>query len=418
MKYWSLFISVFLILLISCSKSEITLPPKNSDANLNGTTFIDGSVMKKMEGIYVQENGSDNLGKEFVCKVSKFRVSFFSNKDGIFIILKYGLNPANGSIQFSGFWRYSETTKQGNINFAMSAAGGATDLLNGIISNLKLDGEFFNGGSSGTSLSLKYDKPFSQYAIDHEFIVFAHHGVQTTANPPYAENSLGGVLHDEDYGVTGLEFDVRMTKDNVPICIHDASINVRLTEKGPISGDWDQYSFPFITQYLRLIDGQKLPSVEQALTAFVDSTTLKYFWMDIKGNPNIFKYLEPIVRNAYARAATKNRNVTIFAGLPTDDVIGDFNNNPSYGLATNPLPTLCELSIDCAIENKSSFFGPRYSEGLLLADVEKAHANNIKVISWTLNSKGIIKDYLKNGQFDGFITDYPAYVVYSYYTTF
>ena len=417
MKYWSSFISFFLILLISCSKSEITLPPKNSDSNLSGTTFIDGSVMKKMEGIYVQQNGSDNLGKQFVCKVSKFKVSFFSNKDGIFIILKYGFK-SDGSIQFSGFWRYSELTNQGNIYFEMAATDGATDLLNGIISSIKLQGEFLNGGSSGTSLSLKYDKPFSQYAIDHEFMVFAHHGVQTTANPPYAENSLGGVLHDEDHGVTGLEFDVRMTKDNIPICIHDASINVRLTQKGPLSGDWDQYGFKFITEHLRLIDGQKLPSVEQALTAFVDSTTLKYFWMDVKGNPNIFKYLEPIVRNAYARAASKNRTVTIFAGLPSDDVISDYNNNPSYGLAANPLPTLCELSVDCAIANKSSFFGPRYSEGLLLSDVEKAHANNIKVISWTLNSKGIIRDYLKNGKFDGFITDYPAYVVYNYYTMF
>src|SRR6478609_3432069 len=319
MKYWSLLFSISLILLISCSKSEITLPPKNSDANLVGTSFIDGSVMKKMEGIYALETGDNGLGQQFVCKVSKFRVSFFSNKDGIFIILKYGLK-SDGSIQFSGFWRYSELTDQGNIYFEMSAGNGATDLLNGIISNIKLQGKFLNGSSN---ISLKYDKPFSQYAIDHEFMVFAHHGVQTTANPPYAENSLGGVLHDEDYGVTGLEFDVRMTKDNVPICIHDPSINVRLTEKGPISGDWDQYSFPFITQHLRLIDGQKLPSVEQALTAFVDSTTLKYFWMDVKGNPNIFKYLEPIVRNAYARAASKNRTVTIFAGLPSDDVIQD-----------------------------------------------------------------------------------------------
>ena len=417
MKYWNSFFSVSLILLISCSKSEITLPPKNSDSNLQGATFIDGSVMKKMEGIYVQENGSDNLGKQFVCKVSKFKVSFFSNKDGIFIILKYGFNPVDGSIQFSGFWRYSETTTQGNIHFSMSSTNGATDLLNGIISNLKLEGEFLNG-NSGQDLSLKYDRPFSQYATSHEFMVFAHHGVQTTANPPYAENSLGGVLNDEDYGVTGLEFDVRMTKDNVPICIHDPSINVRLTLKGPLSGKWDQYSFPFISQYVSLIDGQKVPSVEQVVNAFVDSTTLKYLWMDIKGNPNIFKYLEPIVRNAYTRAASKNRDVTIFAGMPSEDVIQDFNNNPDYGLAANPLPTLCEQSVDLAIQNKSSFFGPRYSEGLLLADVEKAHANNIKVISWTLNSKGIIKDYLKNGKFDGFITDYPAYVVYNYYTMF
>jgi glycerophosphoryl diester phosphodiesterase len=54
----------------------------------------------------------------------------------------------------------------------------------------------------------------------------------------------------------------------------------------------------------------------------------------------------------------------------------------------------------------------------LLEDVVKAHANGIKVISWTLNDKGLIKNYLQNGEFDGFITDYPAYVVYDYYTMF
>jgi hypothetical protein len=38
------------------------------------------------------------------------------------------------------------------------------------------------------------------------------------------------------------------------------------------------------------------------------------------------------------------------------------------------------------------------------------------VISWTLNDKGLIKNYIQNGQFDGFISDYPAYVVYDFYT--
>jgi glycerophosphoryl diester phosphodiesterase len=424
MKSWNSFFLFCMMACLSCSKSEITLPPFNADSNLENTTFIDGAIMKKMEGIYLLSNGSEKLGKEFVCKVSKFKVSFFSNKEGIFIILKYGFNPADGSIQFSGFWRYSENTTQGNILFSLSSADGADDLLKGMVSNFKLNGDFFQGNANGESLSLKYEKQFSQYALDHEFMVFAHHGVETTSNPPYAENSIKGVLNVEDYGVSGIEFDIRMTKDNVPVCIHDPTINVRLTQKGPLSGNWDQYSFSFISEYIRLIDGQKVPSVEQVLTAFIDSTTLKYFWMDIKGNPDVFKHLEPVVRNAYAHAASKNRNVIIFAGLPSSDVIGQFNMQPTYS-ANNPgfsyslpLPTLCEESLQKAIDNRSSFFGPRFSQGLLLDEVEKAHSQGIKVISWTLNGKNIIKDYLKNGKFDGFITDYPAYVVYNFYTLY
>ncbi len=419
MKYTTLYIVATLLILLGCSKSEITPPGNNEDANLLNTAPISGTTMKKMEGIYKLVDGSSGLGVQFVCKVSKNRVSFFSNQDGIFMILKYGYKTSDGSIQFSGFYRYSEFPTQGNIHFSISVTEGAADLLDGVLSNLKLRGIFSND-----SLTLHYDHAFSDYAIKNPFMIFAHHGVQTTSNPPYAENSLNGVLNDENYGNTGLEFDVRMTSDHVPICIHDATINTRLTQKGPLSGKWYQYPFPFISEYVRLIDGQKIPSVEQVLNYFVDSTTLKYVWLDIKGNTDIFKYLEPVVRNAYAKAVAQNRDVVIFSGLPSADVIAEFNkqptyksNNPAYAYAL-PLPTLAEQTIDVALENGSKFFGPRYSQGLLLDDVEKAHSNGIKVVSWTLNSKGLVLDYLKNGKFDGFISDYPAYVVYDFYTMF
>jgi len=106
--------------------------------------------------------------------------------------------------------------------------------------------------------------------------------------------------------------------------------------------------------------------------------------------------------------------VVLFAGLPSADVIDELHKQPSYA----DLPTLCEQSVDLAIENGSKFYGPRFTEGLVLDAVKKAHSNGIKVISWTLNDKALIKNYLQNGQFDGFISDYPAYVVYDFYTLF
>ena len=398
-----------LLLLAGCRKNEITPPPSNNDENLVNTQSVAGAVMKKMEGIYTLNTGSASLGNQFVCKVSRFKVSFFSDKEGIFIILKYGLNAADGSIQFSGFWRYSEKKDQGNIQFSISAANGATDLLNGIVKQLTL-----TGVNAGNDMQLIYQRPFSAIAINKDFMFMGHHGVQTTSDPPYPENSLLGVLNAEDFGVRGLEFDVRLTKDNVPICVHDATIDTRLTQKGPLSGNWDQYTFNLISSYVRLLDGEKVPSVEQVLNTFIDSTNLSFMWLDVKGNTDIFRYLEPVIRKAYARAATQNRKVIFFAGLPSAKVIDEFHKQPSYA----DLPTLCEQSVDLAIENKSKFFGPRFTEGLILDDVAKAHSNGIKVISWSINDKGLIKYYLQNGQFDGFISDYPAYVVYDYYTMF
>lgn len=423
MKF-ALFIELLLVVtLLGCSKSEITAPPEGDDANLAGTIalpFVGPATIKSMEGIYALSQGNQSLGTTFVCRVSKKKVSFFSNSGGLHIVLKYGYKASDGSIQFSGFYRYSESPTQGNIQFQVSDADGATDLLNGIIANIKLKGVF-----SGNQLELAFERVFTAYATTNPYLIFAHHGIQTTVDPPYAENSLNMIMNAEDYGVTGLELDVRLTKDNVPILIHDATINTRLTKKGPLFGSWDLYSFALISEFVTLIDGQKVPSVEQALNAFIDETTLTYFWMDIKGNPEVFKYLEPIVRKAYKRAADLGRSVVIFAGLPSSDVIAELKKQPTYqgGNPSDPnytlaLPTLAEETVDKAIENGCQYFGPRYTLGLLLPEVQKAHDNGIKVISWTLNSRGLITNYLQNGKFDGMITDYPTYVVYDFYTMF
>lgn len=407
LAYWPL----VLIMFFSCSKNQLTLPPDNPDTNLIGTAPISNTVMKNMEGIYALSGGSSDLGSEFVCKISKNRVSFFSDKEsGIFFILKYGYKQSDGSIQFSGFWRYSQNATQGTISFSVAGADGASDLLlNGIVTHLQLKGSF---NPPQQPISLQYKRPFSQYVLSHEFSIFAHHGVQTTANPPYAQNSIEGVLYDEDYGVNGLEYDVRLTKDNVPICMHDADFDIRLTEKGPVYGDFNLYNYDFLENYIRLVDGQKIPSLALALQVFIDSTTMKYFWMDVKGDPDVFKYMEPVVRNAYARAQATNRDVVIFADLPTEDVITEYKKQPSYGA---DLPCMCELSMQDAIDNNCKYFGPRFSLGLLLDDVNRGHTLGIKSFSWTLNDFPTIQKYLQNGKFDGFDTDYPAIVIYQYY---
>ena len=327
MKFSRSLVLLLVVIFLGCSKSEITPPPEGDDPNLAGTTalpFVGPATIKTMEGIYTLSEGNQSLGTTFVCRVSKYKVSFFSNNGGLHIVLKYGYKASDGSIQFSGFYRYSESPTQGKIQFRISATGGSDDLLNGIITNVKLEGMF-----SGNQLALTYERPFTAYATNNPFMVFAHHGIQTTVDPPYAENSLNMIMNAEDYGVTGLELDVRLTSDNVPILIHDATINTRLTKKGPLFGSWDLYSFDLISQFVTLVDGQKVPSVKDALAAFIDETTLKYFWMDIKGNAEVFKHLEPIVREAYKHAADQGRDVVIFAGLPSSDVIAELKKQPT-----------------------------------------------------------------------------------------
>jgi glycerophosphoryl diester phosphodiesterase len=403
---------IVLLVFFSCSRNQTTLQPV---IDIGNVSFIPYTKMKPMEAIYEVGSGSTALGTSFVCKVSKYRVSFFGN-GGIFMILKYGLEQVDGSLKFAGFYRYSQDARQGLVNFSMPKADADAFLNTGNISNLTLAGNIENGNGTQTPISLKFTKNFSAYAKTAPFEIYCHHGVQTVANPPFAENSILGVLNDEDYGVNGLEFDVQLTRDSVPIMMHDGNIDIRLTQKSPISGNYVQFSFNFLEQYIRLIDGQKIASLEECLQDFIDSTTMTYFWMDIKGDEGIFQALQPIVLNAQAHAKNVGRNIVIYADMPSTTVIGQFQSYPAYRADTS-LKTMCELTFQDVIDNGCTRWGPRYSRGLLLSDVAQAHAQGIKVISWTLNDKGLIANYIQNGQFDGFISDYPCYVVYDFYTT-
>ncbi len=48
-------------------------------------------------------------------------------------------------------------------------------------------------------------------------IVFAHRGLPVK----FAENSLQGFKYAVEHGAEGVEFDVHLTKDKVPVVMHD-----------------------------------------------------------------------------------------------------------------------------------------------------------------------------------------------------
>ena len=64
---------IFLIVFFSCSRNQTTLQPP---IDIGNVAFIPYTKMKPMEAIYDLASGSDQLGTSFVCKVSKYRVSF------------------------------------------------------------------------------------------------------------------------------------------------------------------------------------------------------------------------------------------------------------------------------------------------------------------------------------------------------
>jgi len=175
-------------------------------------------------------------------------------------------------------------------------------------------------------------------------------------------------------------------------------------QKAGILANLDEVTWDLLKSSVLLTDGQRIPSLEQALTLAVDSTSLRYVWLDIKGNPFVFKFLEPIVRRAMSRAAAKGRKITFISDIPTKEVLAEYYKQPSYA----DLPLMYELGLETAIHLGCKYWGPRWTEGTLVEQVKQAHNVGIKVYAWTINSERYIETYLNAG-FDGMITDYPAY---------
>ena len=63
----------------------------------------------------------------------------------------------------------------------------------------------------------------------------------------------------------------------------------------------------------------------------------------------------------------------------------------------------------------AEFWGPRWTLGLQTAEVEAMHNEGREVITWTLDDPVWIDKYIREGNFDGILTNYPSIVAYYYY---
>ncbi|MGZ2368687.1 glycerophosphodiester phosphodiesterase family protein [Ancylomarina sp. YFZ004] len=98
---------------------------------------------------------------------------------------------------------------------------------------------------------------------DTYVMVVAHRGDWTNA----PENSLQAIKNAIEIGVDIVEFDVRLTKDKIPVLMHDKTIDRTTTGKGKLS-KWklDALNKLFLTDINGKATTHKIPTLEEALT--------------------------------------------------------------------------------------------------------------------------------------------------------
>ena len=412
MKKLSLFIVLFYF--ISCSPDLEVLVPKFGDGSIIADTNpLSPAAKQKMEGIYQVADGSAHFGSRVALKWNGDYLSVFGEKDACYFILQGG--SLESVLFFEGYWRYATNTQTGLAQFRISGASGGDYIISGADSvQIEMVGSFGDdNGLPDQKVSLRYLRPFSGRFDEMKFWIVAHRGAGRTSDMlPASENTLEMIDLAGRFGANAIEIDVKLSQDRVPFLYHDQTINLRLTQKGPMWGDIEDFTFAQLRSFVTLINGEKIPSLREALEFVLNETSIGLVWLDMKSEKNDLPEVIPIQQEIMERAKNMNRELEIFLGLPKEEKINQFLAYPDY----EDILSLNEFEPEDVRRTHSQFWGPRWTLGTQNDAVDQMHQEGRRVITWTMDDPHFIQRYITEGNFDGMVTNYPTLVAYYYYS--
>ena len=202
------------------------------------------------------------------------------------------------------------------------------------------------------------------------------------------ENTLRSFRKALEIGANAVELDVRKTRDNHLIVIHDADVK-RTTDGTGLVADLTLEQ----VKELSTEKGEKIPTLEEALD-FLSNKAKILIELKEQGLE------EKVLAAVQSRKLEKNVILTSFL----EDAlrkIRELDKNVETGLIyakhKNPLKAALNLKAQYLV----AFYKFTHT-----ANVQKAHENGLKIIVWTVNTPEEIAEYAKKGV-DGIASDKP-----------
>lgn len=411
------FLIIILLLLSifnSCTQKIDLLEPEYSDGSiLSGTTVIPEQIKNTLEGIYSISKGTDNFGENVALKWHGEKLFVYGSKNGTYFTLNSGTQDT--AFLFEGSWRHMQNIDVGLLRLKIGVDEGALDLWNNSESpkSIKLKGSFgFNDNPNQKELELEYLRPFSEEALNSNFLIVAHRGgVRNADYIGTSENSIEMIARAEELGGNSIEIDIKLSQDNIPFLYHDRDINLRLVREAPIWGPIEDFTFPQIRTFIKLVNGETIPSLEEALEFVLTKTELRFVWLDMKSEKNAMPIVIPIQQEIMRRAKEMGRDLVVVIGLPSEDKQNLFMQYPGY----EDIESINERSIENVRESNSFVWGPRWTLGSQTDAVRQMHSEGRIAITWTVDQIEFIEKFIYESEFDGFVTNYPTIVAYYNY---
>ncbi|HYK56601.1 MAG TPA: glycerophosphodiester phosphodiesterase family protein [Flavisolibacter sp.] len=370
-----------------------------------------------LEGVYAIEEDKD-FGKQAVLKWSAsltgrdtiHYLSIFCKEDATYFICRG--KEVNDSILLNGYWRKAMNRETGKARFIIRQTNGTADAGHGqkINKEIIIEGMYGKGNDDPTEkISLKYMRPlYTKTPLE----IIAHRGGGRNGDLlPASENSVEIIQLASRLGATGVEIDVQQTRDGVLVLYHDERINDRLTHKTGIRGKLKEYSYAELASQVHLKNGEKIPTLEEALDTIIHKTDLRYVWLDVKDTGYLQKIKE-LQAKAMKAAAAVGRKIEITVGINSEELFKEFKTLSGY----QTIPSLCELDPQYATAMNARIWARMWTEGLQKEDVQKMQATGRRVFVWTIDGDKQITEFMNEGDYDGVVSNHPSLVAYHYYS--
>ena len=408
---------VLLIFFFGCRK-EYEAPVPYTFTNTPGSGRFSASVRQAMEGVYAVTTGSSQFNDQIALKWT-FNISGSDTTHylSIFTGLDAGFFNMEGSSQtdslvVKGFWRklVNTTTGLASLTVKMKHKGQVQPYMGNLAEGdtLVLTGLYGeNTAAPSQPVTFTYRRPLNKTP----FAIMAHRsGGRTSDLLPASENSVEIIKLASRLGATGIEIDVRYTKDGVPILYHDNTLNLRLIQKNGLAGPIENYTYQQLSSLVRLINGEKIPTLEEALETVINNTSLNFVWLDTKYIGPMDK-VQAIQQKYRQKALAAGRNVRIVIGLPTTDAL------KSYEALSDKAntPILCELDTAITRSLNARIWAPRWTLGPQTEEVKAMKAEGRTVYVWTLDEIEFIREFIDQNSFDGILSNYSPVVAYYHY---
>jgi len=262
------------------------------------------------------------------------------------------------------------------------------------------------------------------------------------------ENTIEGFVFTLNMGVRALEFDVLVSKDNVPVITHDNYLSESLTRDD--KGKWLTKESPKIRELTlselkqfdvggvnanssyaksfpeqEFLSGIRIPTLSELLDlARLPKYKNVYLLLEVKSEPSVNKanFVKRIVREIREKKL-KNRTVlhsfdwdllkecqNLAPEIPRSFLseLPENSEGTGYNTSDEVTPDFCSFksSIPQVIADQNGQMWCPYFKDLTSALLKEAHALGLLVCTWTVNEIEDIENMIDIG-IDGIVTDYP-----------